>query len=275
MTKLKIVVLLTICLSASLLGGCAMRQEAKAASSEETVSSDTAADNTFSGRAEAAETVNVVSKQSGKVSEVLVDIGSKVEKGATLFQLDSRDLSANIDVARASLDSAQVAYETALDNQKRAQVLEENGAIGYAEYENNYLNVLERSEAAVNLAQANLNKAQIAYNDSIVTAPISGTVTDLNIDAGEMASSQSTSIVLVNLDEIMIKLYVSEKKINALEVGQSYKVEFSAIPDKSFDGKINSISDSMDNASKGYLVNVTVANPDHLIKDGMFAKVNL
>lgn len=274
MSKFKICVLL-FCLSAFLLSGCAMREEAKAVSAGEKTDSAAADENAFSGRAEASETVKVVSKQSGRVSEVLVDIGSEVEKGAILFRLDSRDLSANIDVARASLDTAQIAYETALDNQKRAQMLEENGAIGYAEYENNYLNTLERSEAAVNLAKANLDKAQIAYDDSIVSAPIRGTVTEVNIKTGEMASAQAASVVLVNLDEVTIKLYVNEKKINALEVGQSYKVEFSAIPDTSFEGRISSISDSMDDSSKGYLVNVTVPNPSHVIKDGMFAKVNL
>ena len=274
MSKFKISILL-FCLSAVILSGCAMREEAKAVSGSQNADSGTVQEGSFSGRAEASETVNVVSKQSGKVTAINVDIGSDVAEGAILFQLDARDLSANIDVARASLDSAKIAYETALDNQKRAETLQINGAIGYAEYENNYLNVLKRSEAAVALAQANLEKAQIAYDDSIVSAPISGTITEVNIKVGEMASSQSPCVVLSNLDEVKIQLYVSEMKINSLEVGQSYQVEFSAITDKSFAGKISSVSAAMDESSKGYLVNVTVRNPDHLIKDGMFAKVNL
>ncbi len=66
-----------------------------------------------------------------------------------------------------------------------------------------------------------------------------------------------------------------QKKINSLVVGQSCKVELSAIPDKSFEGAITSISDKMNDSSKGYLVNIAVRNPDHLIKDGMHVEVNL
>ncbi len=266
---------LLFCITIMILSGCGMREEAKVVSAEGSTDSAIEQENSFSGRAEASETVKVVSKQSGKVSEIFVDIGSDVEKGQTLFQLDARDLAANVEAMRASLDTAQIAYGTALDNQKRAETLEENGAMSYADYENNYLNVLKRAEAAVDLAKANLDKAEVAYQDSVVTAPISGTVTDVIVKAGEMVSPQVASIVLVNLDEIKIKLYVSEKKINSLAAGQSCKVEFSAMPDQQFDGVISSISDAMDETSKGYLVNVAVKNSNHKIKNGMFAKVYL
>lgn len=274
MKKLKIAILI-FCLTTIPLGGCGIREEANAVPAEKQNAAESSQENAFSGRAEADETVDVVSKQSGKVSQVYVDIGSEVVAGQALFQLDSRDLLASIDVAKASLDSAQVSYGTARDNQERAQMLQENGAMAYADYENNYLNVLERSEAAVALAEATLDRAEIAYEDSIVSAPISGTVTSVNIKAGEVASAQITSVTIINLDKIKVKLYVSEKKINSLAVGQNYQVEFSAIPGKSFTGTIASISEAMDTASKGYMVNITLANSDHEIKDGMFARVSL
>jgi cobalt-zinc-cadmium efflux system membrane fusion protein len=275
MRKLEMNILICCLLTVLLFGGCALREEANIVSAETTQASGTAEENTFSGRAEAIETVEIVSKLAGKVSEVNVKIGSDVEKGQTLLQLDARELAANVDAARASLDNAEIAYQTALENQKRAEMLLENGAIGSADYENNYLNVLKRAGAAVDLARASLEKALIAYQDSTVTAPINGTVTEVNIETGEMTSMQIPCIVLINLDEINIKLYVGEKKINSLQVGQSYKVEFSGIPGKSFEGAVSSISGAMDEVSKGYRVDVTVLNSEHEIKDGMFAKVYL
>jgi len=274
MNKLKTYILF-FCLLTVILSGCSLREEANIVSAGESSDSNVIRESTFSGRAEAGETVKIVSKLSGKVSEVNVDIGSDVEKGQILFRLDARELSAGVDAARANLDNAQIAYDTALNNQKRAEILEADGAMGRAEYENNYLNVLKKADAAVDLARANLDKALIVYDDSTVTAPIRGTVTEVNIEAGEMVGTQSPSIVLINLDEMIIKLYVSEKKINSLKVGQTYRVEFWAIPDKSFNGEISSISGAMDEASKGYLVNIAVKNPEHTIKDGMFANVYL
>ena len=258
-----------------LLTGCGVSKEAETVSSEGSTGSAISQENSQSGRVEAGETVKVVSKQTGKASEVYVEIGSEVEKGQPLLQLDARDLAAAVDGAGANLKNARIAYETAWDNEERARVLKDNGAIGVADYENNYLNVMERAKAAVDLAQATLDKAEIAYEDSTVTAPISGIISEVNVKAGELVSAQSTSVVIINLDEMEVKIYVDEQKINSLAVGQRYKVEIAAIPDRSFEGEITGISGAMDTSSKGYLVNIAVENPEHLIKDGMFAKVNL
>lgn len=267
--------ILLFCMLILILNGCSMREEAATISTGESAASGEMGDRAFSGRAEASETVRVVSKQPGKVLQVNVEVGSNVEKGQPMLLLDARELSANVEVARASLDNVEISYEAALANQKRAEVLQADGAIGLAEYENNYLSVLKKAEAAVDLARANLDKALVAYEDSIITAPISGTVAEVNAEPGEMVGSQSPCVVLVNLDEIAIKLYVDEMKINSLKTGQRYNVEFSAIPEKTFEGTISSISGAMDETAKGYPVNIIVQNPDQVIKDGMFAKVFL
>jgi cobalt-zinc-cadmium efflux system membrane fusion protein len=267
---------LILCLLVVLFTGCgAQREEAKTVSTLNSTEAAISQENSQSGKAEASDTVKVVSKLSGKTSAVNVDVGSEVTAGQTLLQLDARDLAAAVDVARANLDSSQITYQTAMDNEERAKMLLENGAIGPVDYENNYKAVLERAKASVDLAQANLDKAQIAYSDCTVTAPISGVVTEVNVKAGELVSAQSPFVVIVNLDEVKVKLYINEKIINSLTVGQSCRVELPAIPDQSFEGTIISISDKMSDSSKGYLVNITVKNPEHVIKDGMHVEVDL
>ncbi len=174
MSKLKLNVLI-LCLLVVLLTGCgAQREEAQIASSSNSTEAAGSQENNQSGKAEASDTVKVVSKLSGKVSVVNVDIGSEVTAGQPLLQLDARDLAAAVDVAKANLDTSQIAYRTAQDNEQRAKMLWDNGVIGSADYENNYKAVLERAKASVDLAQANLERAEIAYSDSTVTAPISG-----------------------------------------------------------------------------------------------------
>ena len=267
---------LILCLWAVFFTGCgAQREEAQTVSTSNSTEAAISQENSQSGKAEASDTVKVVSKLSGKASTVNVDVGSEVTSGQTLLQLDARDLAAAVDVARANLDSSQITYQTAKDNEERAKMLLENGAIGSVDYENSYKAVLERAKASVDLAQANLDKAEIAYSDCTVTAPISGVVTEVNVKAGELVSAQSPCVVIVNLDEVKVKLYINERMINSLMVGQSCKVELPAIPDQSFEGTIISISDKMSDSSKGYPVNVTVKNPEHLIKDGMHVEVNL
>jgi len=258
------------------LSGCGSRPEAKLTSSAPAKAAVTAiTEPTVSGRAEAAQSVKVVSKQAGKVAEVYVDMGSAVKQGQLILQLDARDLQASVDSARASLDSAKITYKYALANQQRAAKLKNSGALSQADYDNNYQGVLERAEAAVNLAQATLDKAVISYEDSMVKAPISGTVTVLNVKSGEYISPQNPAVTIINLDEVQIKLYVNENKINDLKTGQTYKVSVPAIPGQTFQGKITNISGAADTASKAYPVKLTIQNPRHLIKDGMYSCVSL
>jgi len=267
--------ILLVCLLLFSSGCIPQQEEAKIVSSEKDVSVATVQDSTVSGRAEAGQTVKVVSKLSGKAAEVSVEMGSAVKKGQVLLRLDARDLEASVNAARASLENAQIAYKYALTNQQRVEQIMTSGAMSIADYENNYVSVLERSETAVSLAQANLDKAVITYEDSNVLAPINGTVTVANVKAGELVSSQIPVATIINLDEVQIYVLVNEKKINSLKLGQSFKVDLPAIPDKSFSGKITNISGGMDTASKAYPVKITVKNPGHLIKDGMFARVYL
>lgn len=264
-----------------LLSGCAsFRQEAKIVGSEQANSDEIAQDkepekDELSGRAEAGESVTVMSKSTGKVTEVLADVGSEVKKGQVLLCLDSRDLAASIDVAKANLENANIAYKYALENQQRAKQLNLEGAMSNAEYDNTYASVLERAQSAVNLAQANLEKAQIAYDDSTIVAPMDGTITEVNVEVGELVSPQIKTLTIVNLNEIKVNILVNEKKINSLKVGESFSVAFTAIPDQIFSGKITDISEARDSASKAYPVRVIVDNPNHLIKDGMFARMYL
>lgn len=264
-----------------LLSGCAsFRQEAKIVGSEqeqsEGVIQDTESEKSgLSGRAEAGESVTVMSKSTGKAMEVLADVGSEVKKGQVLLCLDSRDLAASVDVAKANLENAYIAYKYAVENEQRAKQLNAEGAMSNAEYDNTYASVLERAQAAVSLAQANLDKAQIAYDDSTIVSPIDGTVTEVNVKAGELVSPQIKAFTIVNLNEIKVNILVNEEKVNSLEVGESFKVALSAIPDQTFSGKITDISEAKDLASKAYPVRISVDNPDHLIKDGMFARVYL
>lgn len=266
--------ILGLCCLLLFLNGCGSRPEAKLNTlAPVKASSDVMTESAISGRAEAAQSVKVVSKLAGKVAEVSVDMGSEVKQGQVLLQLDARDLQANVASARASLDSAQITYKYALANQQRAEALKNSSALSQADYDNNYLGVLERANAAVNLAQATLDKAVINYQDSTVNAPISGTVSVLNVKSGEYISPQSPALTIINLDEVQIKLFVNENKINDLKLGQSFKVTLPAIRGQTFEGRVTNISGAADMGSKAYPVKITVKNPQHLIKDGMYACV--
>ncbi|MDD3365571.1 MAG: biotin/lipoyl-binding protein, partial [Syntrophomonas sp.] len=115
-----------------------------------------------SGKIEAGQMANVVSKVSGKVGQVNVDVGSKVKKGQVLLNLEANDLEVNIDATQAAADTARINYDLALKQHQRGQSLLSSYAISQADYENNFQGVYLKAEAGLRLAQSNLEKAQIA-----------------------------------------------------------------------------------------------------------------
>lgn len=228
-----------------------------------------------SGRVEGRQSAKVVSKVLGKVAAVYVDIGSQVKQGEVLLRLDGRDTAASVKMARASLDSARLASEYAKKNYQRATEMYNSGALSNADYENNFVNVMEKSQIAVQVAEASLDKAMVADEDMNVRAPFTGTITSCNTSPGEMVNPQIPVITLVKLDQLLIKASVDERHINLFTPGQTVRVTISSLPGKNLLGQVAHVAAAPDSGSKNYTMKVYLANPDGLIKVGMLAQIYL
>ncbi len=227
----------------------------------------------FSGKIEAVQSANLVSKVTGKVAAVHVDIGSFVKAGQLLVTLDAPDKAAEIEEAAAQLESAGVEYELAAKSYQRGKELLAAQAISQADYDNLYEGPFKKATVKVKSAQANLKKKQIAYDDMFIKAPFAGVITAKNINPGELAGTQSPVLTLVNLDQVVMKGAVNESHINKVKTGQQVQVKISAVSGKSFTGNISNIALAADPQTKAFPVKIQVDNPDHLVKPGMFAEV--
>lgn len=202
-----------------------------------------------------------------------------------------------VERAKAALEQAQEGHRLAEANYERGKVLLEQEAISQADFEARFeqpyvtaAGALKTAEAAYrqavdqkeNLAPAQLAQAQAALSaartnraNTVVTAPISGMVASRNVDPGELALPQVPALTIVAIDPVLVEIGATEEQISGIEVGQEVRVFIPAARAAPFSGKIKSISPAPDPRSKAYTVRVTVANPDHLIKPGMFAEVAL
>ncbi|MDD3268590.1 MAG: efflux RND transporter periplasmic adaptor subunit [Syntrophomonadaceae bacterium] len=229
----------------------------------------------INGKLEAVQNASVVSKVSGKVQAVNVDVGSVVKQGQVLMNLEADDLEANIQLAQAALDTAQIAYELATKNYERGKVLIASAALSQASFDDNYDGPYRKMEAALRSAQASLEKAHIAYHDTFIRAPFSGVITTKNINPGEIVLPQVPVITMVNIDQVLVKLGVGESQINQLKTGQTAEVMVAAAAKQTFTGTISAISPAADLQTKAYTVKIQVDNPRHVLKPGMFAEVKI
>lgn len=262
----------------------------------------------LSGKVTSDTEVSVIPKVPGKVESVLVSVGDPVKKGAVLFTLDATDLRSAFQLAdarftnskelwsaaKASLDrtrtlsSAKIA--DAQQNLANTKALFAAGAVsknqldqtelGVKELEASYASQIEQlqvqaSDSSLQLAQVQLNQAREAYDNATVTAPVDGTVAQVNIQVGNMASSAQAAVSLTSTKSVYSSLSVAENLVNRLAKDQAVEVTVPSVSEQSFVGKIDHISPSSDSRTQLYPIKISMNNPDGLIKPGMFAKVEL
>jgi len=246
------------------------------------------------GKLEALSSSGVVpSGQGGKVESVRVNVGDWVNKGQTLVVLENTLLSAAVRQAEqavvqaeSALEMARIDYEQAKANYERGKTLFEQGAIPKAgpqgfevayeiPYKKAKVDFEKIKPAALESARAGLAQARENYNNSFIKSPISGVVTEVNADPGELASPAAAPVVSVaNLGKVVVKAAVAEDLVNKLEVGGEVDVHVSAVSAETLKGKITSIAPAADNNTKAFPVEVQLENPDGVLKPGMFAEVN-
>ncbi|AGL03797.1 efflux RND transporter periplasmic adaptor subunit [Desulfoscipio gibsoniae] len=255
------------------------------------------------GKLKALATSDVVpSGQGGKVLAVNVEVGSQVSQGQTLITLENTSkasLAAAINQAeegvaqaQSSLEVARINYEQAAANYERGKQLYESGAIpeaGQAGFETAYeipykqakVNYEETAPAALAAARAAVALARERYqeqnNNSVIKSPISGVVTAVNVNPGELASSASQVpvVTVVNLSKVEVETTVTESLINKIKRGQEVPVTISAVSNKPFTGVIAKIALAADPTSKAYPIKVQINNSQQTLKPGMFAEVQI
>ncbi len=126
---------------------------------------------------------------------------------------------------------------------------------------------IEASKEAWKQAQVAVDIAQDMLNDSVITSPISGMIGMKNTDIGEMVSTQSPALVVVNLEKVKVVTYIPAADINNIKQGDQVQVKLVSF-DNVTQGTVKTIS-PIDTDGEGYPVEIEVSNPDFTLKSGM------
>lgn len=262
----------------------------------------------LSGKVSSDTDVSVIPKVQGKVESVKVKVGDVVKKDAVLFTLDSSDMRDTFqladaryqnskelwDAAKASLERTQTLaadkIAKAVQNLANTKALFEAGAVskdqldltelGVKELEATYASQIEQlkvqaSDSSLQLAQVQLTQAREALDDAVVTAPVDGIVSQVNVTVGNMTTNGQSAMSLTNNSSLYSSLSVAENMVNHLAEDNAVKVTVPSVSEGSFVGKIDNISPSADPKTQLFPLRISMENPDGLIKPGMFVKVEL
>jgi HlyD family secretion protein len=277
--------------------------------------------------------VEVSSKISGRVEELLIDKGHKVTAGQVLARLDDREIRAQlaqarashaaaqarldeaiagsrpqeVERARASVDQADANVRTTQLNLERAKQLNRSGvfakqalddaqnaydvAVAQAKVarENHELARLGPRQEQIDLARAELAQAaaSIRYletllENTIIRAPVSGTVLERLIEKGEMVTTGFVSgrgakaalVSIANLKELEVELDINEADIPRVRVGQPCLVSPDSYPDRNYRAKVREIAPEANRQKATIQVKVAITDPDEYLRPETNAKVN-
>ena len=129
------------------------------------------------------------------------------------------------------------------------------------------------AQAQVDQAQAQLEEAQLKLEKTVITAPFDGVVASLGAKVGEMVSSNTPMVVLVDISTFHIDVEIDEIDISQIAVGQEVLITLDALPDEEIAGHVEAIAPTAsadgDGGVVSYVVTVAIEPTDALLRAGM------
>ncbi len=277
--------------------------------------------------------VEVSSKISGRVEELLVDKGYIVKAGQVLARLDDVEYKAQLAQARATKSAAEARLNEAVTGSRPEEIERARGAVEQAEAnvrttqatlerakslqksgvfakqalddaqnaydvavaqakvarENFELARLGPRKEQIDLARAQLAESEAAVSwwetqldNTIIRAPVSGTVLERLIEKGEMVTTgyvsgrgaKSALVSIANLRELEVELDINESDIPRIHAGQECSVSPDSYPDRKYKARVREIAPEANRQKATIQVKVAIDDPDEYLRPETNAKVN-
>jgi membrane fusion protein, multidrug efflux system len=199
--------------------------------------------------------VNVTSDVGGRITAIMFEAGSTVKAGSPLVQLfdapDQGDL--------ASFKAQAVVAQLSLDRAKQLAAKQFGPQA-----------TVDQAQAAYDQAIAGISKTEAIISQKLVRAPFDGELGVRHVEVGQFLTAGTQIVTLTDLSMLYANFTVTEKQSAQLKVGQTVRVVVDAYPKRNFEGKITAIEPQISADTRNIHVQATIANPDHILKPGMF-----
>lgn len=240
--------------------------------------------------------VNLFSRVDGYISKIHVDKGDFVKANQLLVEIDHTDFIHAVNQAKANLAAARARVtqqEAALRNAKltldRMQALIKDQFVSQQDLDNAQVNYdaavaqMDTLRAQVRQMEVALAQAETNLTYSYIRAPFAGYVAERNLDPGAYVSGATAStstfsrgiLSLHDIETVRTLIEVVEKDVPLVRIGQKAEIRAEAYPDRIFEGTVTRVVQALNRATRTMTVEVDLPNPDHALKGGMFARVEV
>jgi len=202
---------------------------------------------------------------AGRIVAINFQEGQPVKKGQVVVRLDDS-------VVRAQLQQAQASLNLAASQHKRSSELSRQGFISQ-QASDEAASQLQLQQASVALALAQLEKTTLL-------APFDGLSGLRNVSVGEYVSPGADLVPLESIDPLQVDFRIPEQYLDQVKSGMQagglqLQLRFDALPGVVRQGAVGAVSPTVDVAGRSILLRANIVNSDHLLRPGMFARVQL
>jgi membrane fusion protein, multidrug efflux system len=202
----------------------------------------------------------VSSELGGVVSQIAFENGGTAKKGDLLVQLDASAEEAQLHSAEADLELARADLE-------RSRELVGRKVISKAE--------IDAAESKFKQKEGSVDQMRSMIAKKTVRAPFDGQLGIRQVNVGQMINIGQQVVPLTSLDPVFADFALPQQHLGKLTSGLDVRVTTDALPGRVFPGKLTAINSMVDASTRNITVQATLENPDHVLRPGMFAKVEV
>ncbi len=223
--------------------------------------------------------IQVGTQVSGIIDSIYVDFNDRVREGQILAVLDTTLLRSSVMDAQASQQRVEAQLEQAQIEYNRAKRLFDSSLISDADYLPTVVNV-KVQEANLKSAKVALDRAQRNLQYAVIRAPISGVITNRNVEGGQTVAASLSTPTLFEIAEDLTRMQiladVGESDIGQIKDGQDVQFEVAAYMNKEFKGSVQQVRLQPRTVSNvvTYTVVIAADNTEGLLLPGMTATVS-
>lgn len=221
----------------------------------------------------------IYARTNGYLKKWYHDIGSRVQKGDLLADIDTPEVDQQLSQARADLATAQAnAHLSEITSSRYTELLKTDG-VSKQEVDN-ATGDLAAKRAIVQSADANVHRLEEMKSFQRIYAPFSGVITRRNVDIGTLINAGNTGAAeqlffLAQTSPLRVYVRVPEIYANTIHAGLGAYLEVTQHPGKKIEGRVARTAEAIDLATRTLNTEVDVPNSDGALLPGGYAQVHL
>ncbi|MEP6603582.1 MAG: efflux RND transporter periplasmic adaptor subunit [Spartobacteria bacterium] len=202
----------------------------------------------------------VSTEMGGTVKEIGFENGGVAKKGDLLVKLDASSEEAQMRTAAADLQLAR-------EDVERTRDLAVRKVVSKAE--------LDAAESKLKQREGTVDNMRAMIAKKEVRAPFDGQLGIRQVNIGQTINAGQMVVPLQAIENVYVDFAMPQQQLAKLSPGLEARVRTDAVPGREFVGKLTAINSTVDMVTRNVGLQATLANPDHVLHPGMFAKIEI